>query len=123
MAYHANKGITPHWYTIKVDADIDEKEQTQFQITPLSGVDRMELANEFIFDDNLPEGVKVSSAGLKLALHKGVTGWRNVFDEHGNQPAFNYRLMTMLIDGDTLTELAYQVINSSQMTESETKNS
>ena len=118
MAISAVKGLVSEFYTPEQDGD--EAEKTAFEVKPLNGLIAMEVLSEGRTDEN--GNLHLSAAAMNKALRHGFVGWRHFNDETGKEIKFSvtnfHRVPPM-----ELNNIVNKIINMSQLTGEEIKNS
>lgn len=118
MAIAAVRGLVSEFYT--PEQDCDEEEKTAFEIKPLNGLIAMEVLADGRTDEN--GNLHLSAAAMNKALRHGFVGWRNFNDEIGKAIKFSvanfHRVPPM-----ELNNIVNKIVNISQLTGEEIKNS
>ncbi len=117
------KGVLPEWFTPEIYKD--ESEPVAFHLTPLDGFGRANIKMQSMAARNA--GLDLELAGVKIietAFRLGVTGWRHVedIDKPGKDLAFSKSAMGKIHE-DLIIEVAARVLQISELTEDEVKNS
>jgi hypothetical protein len=90
-------------------------------LAPLDGFDELDVLAEITRTDD--EQMRISGTGARKALASGLKGWRgNVCDRFG-EPMEYSRENVGRLSPSTISDLAWEVVMRSQITESERKNS
>lgn len=117
MAITAVAGLVSEFYTPEQEG---EEDKTAFEIKPLNGLVAMEVLSEGRTDEN--GNLHLSAAAMNKTLRHGLVGWQNFNDETGKAIKFSvtnfHRVPPM-----ELNNIVNKIINSSQLTGEEIKNS
>jgi len=117
MAIKARKSkILPIMYIPQEEEGSDNP--TQFKLKPLDGLEYMDVLLHAKVNS---EGeVELEPAGLKVALKFGLIGSKNLTDELGN---VDVELIPTELDSVLLIELAKKIMEISNVSDEERKNS
>jgi hypothetical protein len=118
MPITAISNLTPEWYTPECEKGVDDP--TRFKLKPLDGKEYMEIMSEFRREES--GEFTISSRGLHAALKYGLVGWENFMDSHGKDVKYSPHNLGK-VPPIILQELAGEIINRSELGETERKNS
>lgn len=118
MAITAITNLAPFDYV--PESDRDSESPTTFKLTPLNGMQYMEVISEITTDTNGDS--RLSGTGMNRAIKYGLTGWENFPDENGKAVKFN-PIAIRKIPPVILAELAREIVSKSELGVSEQKNS
>ena len=110
--------ITVHRRLERQWIKLDEDDDAEFEIRPLSSAEMIDVENELSARDGI---IRISGRGL-IAACRGLVNWRRVVDESGKELAFSQRHVEWL-PPDTLQQLAVKIYKASKLTDDERKNS
>ncbi len=118
MTITAVRGLVSEQYTPEQAGDKENK--TSFEIKPLNGLVALEVLADGKTD---ADGTfRVTGQALQKALKHGLVGWKNFTDEVGNDIKFsitNFHRVPAMV----LNDIASEIINRSQLSGDEVKNS
>ena len=118
MAITIDTKVAATWYTPESQEGDDKP--ASFKLKPLIGEDHMSVFAETEADRR--GDLKLTSIGLKSAIHQGVVGWKNIFDENGKPMKFN-KFNLSRIPMEILSDLAAEIVNRSTLGDEDEKNS
>lgn len=115
MAIKAYKGVAPEWYTPESEKGFDDA--AQFEVRGLTGSELLDVQSHFDL-----ENTTIRGPGLVLACKYGLTDWKNIVDDKGEEVVFVKRTALDRLPAEVLAELGSHIISSSVMDEDETGN-
>ena len=109
--------IKPEWYTPATEKEKDAPRE--FKVRGLDSLEAWDVMPELTYEDGM---VISTGRGLRNALRLGLMDWKNHRDKDGNEIAFSKNALATL-DPLTLQQIGTKIINKTQLTEAEAKNS
>ena len=106
-------GLVPEWFRPET---LDEGDEAEFEVSPLTQQKIAEVQNHYDTIDNT-----MKPTGYYLAFEMGCTIWRGVTDHEGKELPFSVRKLGT-IPIKIACEIGAQVVNVSALTEDERKN-
>lgn len=112
--------ITVHRRLSSQWVKLSEDDEAEFQIRPLNSLAIIDVENGVSANDR--GQLRLSASGVQAAIRAGLTDWKGIKDEVGNDLKFSARHIEWL-PPETLLQLALRIYDASRVTESERKNS
>ena len=106
-------GLVPEWFSPET---LDEGDEAQFEVSPLSMQKIAEIQNHYD-----AETLQMRPTGYYLAFELGCTNWRGVTDQEDKDLPFSIRNLGK-VPIKVACEIGAQVVNVSSLTEDERKN-
>jgi len=118
MSINITTGLTNEKYI--PESQKNEVNPAEFNLKPLSGLEYMEVMSEmFQAEDG---SIRMPGSALRLAISYGLKGWKNFFDETGEDVPFSKPNVGRL-PATVLSDLANKIISISELGVAERKNS
>ena len=118
MSTTAISKIAP--FPFKLDKGTDDAAAAEYTLKPLSGLEHMEVMAYAEMNDQ--GNIVYTGKSLRRAIAYGLKGWSNVFDSDGEELPFSQQNIDRLPPLD-LHQIGNEIINRSQLTGAERKNS
>lgn len=117
MAIKPIENLTPTWFT--PESEKDAEKPTRFLLRPLNGEELDQVMHGASFKDG---GMSLTPDGIRAALRFGIKDWENFEESSGRAVKCSFPNHAKLPWSVRLM-LAIEIINRSQLTEEEEKNS